>query len=135
MNQVNTTEQPATTNISPDILPDLNQQIPSTTSKYLFPVNQEVELPKIRRAFFELITDYQDDYVKHGQYENRKKHARNRIWHYIGKLSHIKDLPPDYMLNLRAEIDKYMSELFGDGYYNNYRFQKYLDELFYFYDP
>jgi hypothetical protein len=104
-------------------------------SRKLFPINKTYDLPKIREKFFALITDYQDDYVKHSQYEKRKKRARDRIWSYINSISHIEDLPSDYMINLRAEIDKYMSEIFYDNYYNNYQFQKYLDALFYFYDP
>lgn len=111
---------------------------PSNTkdaSRKLFPVNKTYDLPKNREKFFTLITDYQYDYVKHLQYEKRKKYARDKIWSYINSLSHIEYLPSDYMINLRTEIDKYMSEIFHDGYLNNYQFQKYLDELFYFYDP
>ena len=117
---------------------DFKKYRPSDTkdiTKNLFPVNKTDELSKIRRAFFELITDYQDDYVKHLQYEKRKIKARNQIWNYIGRIVHMEDLPSDYMINLREEIDKYMSELFYDKYYDNYQFQKYLDGLFYFYDP
>lgn len=104
-------------------------------SKKLFPVNKTDDLSKIRKDLFTLITDYQYDYVNHLQYEKRKKNARNKIWSYINRLSHMEDIPSDYIINLRAEIDKYMSEIFNDQYYDNYQIQKYLDALFYFYDP
>lgn len=107
----------------------------NSTSTILFPVNTKDDLTELRKKFFALITDYQNDYVKHLQYEKRKVNARDLIWNYISRISHMEDLPNDYMINLRAEIDKYMSEIFYDNYYNNYQFQKYLDALFYFYDP
>jgi hypothetical protein len=107
----------------------------NSTSTILFPVNTQDELEKIHQKFFALITDYQDDYVKHLQYEKRKVNARDAIWNYISRISHMEDLPNEYMKKLRAEIDKTMSEIFYDKYYNNYQFQKYLDALFYFYDP
>jgi hypothetical protein len=107
----------------------------NSASNILFPVNTQDELEKIHQNFFALIKDYQNDYVKHLQYEKRKLNARDAIWNYISRISHMEDLPNDYMKNLRAEIDTYMSQIFYDNYYNNYQFQKYLDSLFYFYDP